>query len=329
MCNGVRVLGQPHMAQFRYDGGARVRDQFGHAARHGGGVAVILLAGEEPDADALILKRSLALKRRSERTGRSCPVIAEVQDPENGAAVRRSGDVEVVEPAQLVTRVILQAARQPGLSLVYDQLLSFAGAELYFHADPSLVGNTYAEAAMRMPRAAVVGIAPGDGSTPVLVPESARILGPGDELVVVAEDDSDIVGALDTPLAVSLDGLRPAPDLKSRVESYLVLGWHEWAPVLLRELDEHMTDDADEEALKGVEAFEHAGLCADEHRKAQFGMPVGTTNTYALEGMEDMSPDEYMQAMLDKQMEERRQRRESSGGEVRAPLDSYFAQFNK
>ena len=71
------------------------------------------------------------------------------------------------------------------------------------------------------------------------------------------------------------------------------------------------------------------GLSADEHRKAQFGMPVGTTNTYALEGMEDMSPDEYMQAMLDKQMEERRQRRESAGGEVRAPLDSYFAQFNK
>ena len=88
-----------------------------------------------------------------------------------------------------------------------------------------------------------------------------------------------------------------------------------------------MTEDADEEALKGVEAFEQAGLSADEHRKAQFGMPVGTTNTYALEGMEDMSPDEYMQAMLDKQMEERRQRRESSGGEVRAPLDSYFAQF--
>ena len=83
-----------------------------------------------------------------------------------------------------------------------------------------------------------------------------------------------------------------------------------------------MTEDADEEALKGVEAFEQAGLSADEHRKAQFGMPVGTTNTYALEGMEDMSPDEYMQAMLDKQMEERRQRRESSGGEVRAPLDS-------
>ena len=86
---------------------------------------------------------------------------------------------------------------------------------------------------------------------------------------------------------------------------------------------------AKKEALKGVEAFEQAGLSADEHRKAQFGMPVGTTNTYALEGMEDMSPDEYMQAMLDKQMEERRQRRESSGGEVRAPLDSYFAQFNK
>ena len=78
------------------------------------------------------------------------------------------------------------------------------------------------------------------------------------------------------------------------------------------ELDEHMTEDADEEALKGVEAFEQAGLSADEHRKAQFGMPVGTTNTYALEGMEDMSPDEYMQAMLDKQMEERRQRRESA-----------------
>ena len=52
-------------------------------------------------------------------------------------------------------------------------------------------------------------------------------------------------------------------------------------------------------------------------------MPVHDVT--APSGAEDMSPARAC-AMLD-QMEERRQRRESSGGEVRAPLHSYFAQF--
>ena len=84
------------------------------------------------------------------------------------------------------------------------------------------------------------------------------------------------------------------------------------------ELDEHMTEDADEEALKGVEAFEQTGLSADEHGRRSLGCPWAR-RTRRPEGAEDRHR-QYMQAKLDKRTEDG-----ASGcgtrGEVRAPLD--------
>ena len=121
--------------------------------------SVMLFSGEVGDGDAAV-PSCLALNRIVEDTGRRCPVIAEVKDHENGQAVARIGDVSIVEPAQLVTRVLLQAARQPGLSLVYDEILSFEGCEIYFHGDPVLTGRTCRDAAMSFPAAAVIGLVP-------------------------------------------------------------------------------------------------------------------------------------------------------------------------
>ena len=131
----------------------------------------------------------------AEQTGKRCPVIAEVSDHENGEAVARIGDVSIVEPAQLVTRVLLQAARQPGLSLVYDEILSFDGCEIYFHSADVLVGRSYGDATMSFPRAAVIGLMP-IGEKPILNPPIDRLIVAGDELVVVALDDSDMVFAM-------------------------------------------------------------------------------------------------------------------------------------
>ena len=60
------------------------------------------------------MKRTLALQRSSEQSGRGCPIVAEVQDHENAVAVARLGNVQIVEPSELVTRVLLQVAREPG-----------------------------------------------------------------------------------------------------------------------------------------------------------------------------------------------------------------------
>lgn len=213
---------------------AIVRPEFARSA--------ILFAGEGDDGDALVLKRTLALQRSSERSGRGCPIIAEVQDHENAMAVARVGHVQVIEPSELVTRVLLQAARQPGLSLVYDELLSFRGCELYFHHDDSLTGRTFGDAAMCLPRAAAIGIATTSGGWPVLNPPIDRVLVDGDRLIVVAADDADIAEALPKPLAFDGRSIASPPDVEVVAERYLVLGWHRWAPILIRELDALLAD---------------------------------------------------------------------------------------
>ena len=77
------------------------------------------------------------------------------------------------------------------------------------------------------------------------------------------------------------------------------------------ELDEHMTEDADEEALKGVEAFEQAGLSADEHSKAP--MPRRTRTP---EG--SCRPTSTCRPCSTSRWRSAAAR--ASGGEVRAPL---------
>jgi hypothetical protein len=73
---------------------------------------------------------------------------------------------------------------------------------------------------------------------------------------------------------------------------------------------------------KSVAAFEEKKPA--EYHDLEKPPPTG----YAIEGMDDMDPKEYMAALLEKQMEEQRMRRESNDV-PRAPLDSYFASMNK
>ena len=204
--------------------------------------SAILFAGEGDDGDALVLKRTLALQRSSEQSGRGCPIVAEVRDHENAVAIARLGNVQVVEPSELVTRVLLQVAREPGLSLVYEELLSFNGCELYFHHDDSLAGHKFGDAAMCLPRATAIGIVTHSGSKPILNPPSDHVLVEGDRLIVVAADDADISEALKQPLSFEGPTLPTAKDVIQVPEHYLILGWHRCASLLMRELDELLAD---------------------------------------------------------------------------------------
>ena len=267
---------------------AMMRPEFARSA--------ILFAGEGSDGDSLVLKRTLALQRSSEKAGHGCPIIAEVQDHENALAVSRVGDVRVVEPSELVTRVLLQAARQPGLSLVYDELLSFEGCELYFHSDDALVGRTYGDAAMCLPRATAIGIAVNGNGAPILNPPIDRRLVEGDRLIVVAADDADISEALPAPLSFDGRVIASPPEHAERSEHYLVIGWHRWAPFLIHELDELLTDGStirivfDPDSSDGpsddlIQSLEHLQVTAE---------PANTTKRSILERLDLTGIDEVV-----------------------------------
>lgn len=201
--------------------------------------SIIVLApeGDEPDSEAI--KTLLALTHVPRSGDRPLHVVVEIEDPGYLEAARMVGGegVVIVNKRETVARLIVQTSRQSGAAMVYTELFDFEGDEIYFHDEPRLASGTYGEALMGYEDCSVIGVAEPDGRVRLNPPSDTPI--DGRTLVVIAEDDSALVGAggavgVPDPSAIVAAPARPEPP--SRI---LVLGWNERANSVIIELDEY------------------------------------------------------------------------------------------
>ncbi|KAJ1462908.1 hypothetical protein M885DRAFT_504347 [Pelagophyceae sp. CCMP2097] len=66
----------------------------------------------------------------------------------------------------------------------------------------------------------------------------------------------------------------------------------------------------------------------NERRQAMYGVPVGVKNTYDIDGMEDMTPEEYMAALNERTKADQRARRDSNKGSS-SPANDYFKMLER
>ncbi|MCX3290250.1 NAD-binding lipoprotein [Streptomyces sp. NEAU-H22] len=195
---------------------------------------VLVLPRDEPDADAEVVKTLLALRAALPEEGRP-PVVAAVRDDRYRlAASLAAGPGGIVLESDTVTaRLIVQAARRPGLSLVHQELLDFAGDEFYLVAEPTLTGRPFGDALLSYPTSSVVGIV--RGGTPVLNPPPHTPLVEDDLLVVISRDD-DTVWQADCADSVEKAAMASGPATPARPERVLLLGWNRRAPLMVDQL---------------------------------------------------------------------------------------------
>ena len=92
--------------------------------------------------------------------------MTEVVDPELAKAVKTLGDnFRIVRSEEFITRILVQAARQSGLSQVYEELLSFEGSEIYTIENPAIVGATFKDVVLGLPNSCAIGILRANGDT--------------------------------------------------------------------------------------------------------------------------------------------------------------------
>ncbi|MGX5680086.1 CASTOR/POLLUX-related putative ion channel [Schumannella luteola] len=201
--------------------------------------SIILVAPEgSPDPDADIIKSALALTNNPRRRAEPYHIVGELEHPGNLEAASLVGGREAhwVLSDELIGRITVQSCRQSGLSVVYSELLDFDGDEIYFTEQPGLYGRTYFETQLAFASCAVMGMV--KGGEVMLNPSDDAVYEAGDQLIVIAEDDSVIaVSAPGTPddSAVSTSKAN-AP----RPERTLVLGYNSGLAAMLRELDEYV-----------------------------------------------------------------------------------------
>ena len=201
-------------------------------------------AGSLVTSDVETVKALLSIAAQARQLKASLPfVVAEIQDVRKLPVIERAypGAVEVVAGDATISRLMVQNILHPGLSEVYNELLTAGeGNEIYIRGGESLGGITLGELAAARPEVIVLGLLKQRGSgwdVQLLAPSDSRI-DPADRVVIMARDYSETepdpkktpLPELERGQAVRVD--RPSDQANHRV---LVLGWNRRVPSLIAE----------------------------------------------------------------------------------------------
>ncbi|MCX5232662.1 NAD-binding lipoprotein [Streptomyces sp. NBC_00233] len=220
--------------------------------------AVVVLPPDTPDGDTQVVKTLLALRAV---VGDASPVrvVAAVRQTQHVATARLAAGpgAVVLDVDGIAARTLVQCVLEPGLARVLEDLLDFAGAELHVHRVPGLGGRTFADLRAACADACVVGLVRPDGS-PHLNPPPQTALGPGDAVVVLAEDE--------TPPTWTASPAAPLPppaqaataaDIRATPRRVLVLGWNRRGPDIVDGLARHGWEAVREKTLPTPDPAHH------------------------------------------------------------------------
>jgi voltage-gated potassium channel Kch len=206
--------------------------------------SIIILApqaAKAEDADSYVIKVLLAINRGPAFRGRPHHVIASVRDGDNRAVARLAGgDAVVIDSDDVSARLVVQTARQPRLSIVYQDLLDFGGDEFYVVAEPHLVGRTFEQTLGAYRACCPVGLYHANGTTKINPPMDTKIA-PDDKLVILAEDDSAITLA-DRVFPIDDSAIVHSVRGPQAPEGTLILGWNGRAVRIIEQLDMYVTN---------------------------------------------------------------------------------------
>lgn len=203
--------------------------------------SIIVLNPETASSDIQLIKTLLAIVNLPREASQPYHIVAQVHSPKTLEVVSLIGgnQVETLLTGDLISRIMVQTCRQSGLSAVYMELLDFEGNEIYFQKEPKLQGKTYGEILLTYGNAAVMGIKESDGAV-YLNPEPTRILSPGAEIILIAEDDRTAQVLENTEQEVD-QGAIVTPQLVPPVaEKILILGWNNHVPQTIQQLDAYV-----------------------------------------------------------------------------------------
>ncbi|KAK1668756.1 hypothetical protein QYE76_056915 [Lolium multiflorum] len=188
--------------------------------------AIIVLASDEnaDQSDARALRVVLSLTGVKE--GLRGHIVVEMSDLDNEPLVKLVGGelIETVVAHDVIGRLMIQCALQPGLAQIWEDILGFENAEFYIKRWPELDGMRFGDVLISFPDAVPCGVKVASKGGKILMnPADDYVLREGDEVLVIAEDDDTYAPA---PLAEVHKGFLPNVQIPPKFpEKILFCGW--------------------------------------------------------------------------------------------------------
>ena len=254
----------------------------------------IVLREGGPDSDDDVIRVVLALRQEC-GSPLSSPIVAEISEPANADATARiDPQVSVINAGEIVIRIIAQAAREPGLSNVYETILSFAGDEIYCQHEPIVEGMSFAEASKHYESSILIGLIDASGKA-ILNPPGEQLIKDGESLIAIAEDDDKIIYSATKQKTSNLKKIGVSKNttlpLKRSPEKILILGWHLQGKLLIQELEELLPTGSDILLLYNRELVTLAPELKKENISVTRTVRVGDTTDRRL--LEEIDPTKF------------------------------------
>lgn len=194
-----------------------------------------------PEDDTRVIKTILAITNNPKKRSEPYNIVTVLKDPENIQVAQIAGNnqAEIILSDTLISRIIAQTCRQPGLSTVYTELLDFGGDEIYFNDCPEVIGKSFGEVLFMFEKSTVIGIQSKEKT--YLNPSMATILQTGDRIIAISEDDDTIIVKTDQQYRIDSAAIRQETVNELVVsEKTLILGWNDNAHLIIQEIDNYV-----------------------------------------------------------------------------------------
>ncbi|MBE3089456.1 MAG: potassium transporter TrkA [Actinobacteria bacterium] len=196
------------------------------------------------DSDSKVLKTILAINASRDNIRiKPFNIVTTLNENKNldSGKIAGAGQAKFVLSKSFIARLIANICYQPGLSLVYNDLLTFKGDEIYISEVPGIWGRTFKEAAFMFEDSAVIGI--NSGSSVRLNPPPDTVIGPNDRIIAISADDNTVLSSGIRDYKVSEEAICISDIKHSMFEKILILGWNEKAPIIIDEIRNFISSD--------------------------------------------------------------------------------------
>jgi hypothetical protein len=185
-------------------------------------------------------------------------VVAEIQDTRYVGTLRAlyPGPMEIVAGDEVISRLMVQNVRHPGLSHVFGELADVGGSQIYVREESQLAGVPVQQLAYAFAEGVLLGIVrpQGDGFQALLNPPNDMRLETDDRIAVLAPSYKQAAPPESLGAEVEL-AERPAPEHAVRTQRrVLILGWNHRVPALLDEFASYPKEQFDIDIVSQVSA---------------------------------------------------------------------------
>jgi hypothetical protein len=147
--------------------------------------------------------------------------------------------ITTVDSWDILGKILVQTSRTSGLAVVYNEILSFDGGEMYFYnADWGQI--PFYRLLYHFADGVIMGIRRADGRLE-LKPAQDAVVEADDEVLILAEDDSTIDYQKE-PVVKPRDLPYTHRGREHRLERELVLGWHSVASIVISEYADYLLE---------------------------------------------------------------------------------------